>query len=170
MKLLFFVVLATVAVSCADLMPKGYQSDDNYRLSVDLSEYKLDVYKKGKMLNSYPISYGGSDLNATCQRFPDKASCRKYKMSSPPTGHYTVRESHDTYYGVRGKKVKNVILFSYHYNDTRYVLRGNKKDPNKIGKPLYTGGNIVLRSADMKAIRKLIARENFNTVQVQIKD
>lgn len=170
MKLLLFVAIAFAAVSCADLMPKGYQNDENYRLSVDLSEYKLSVFKKGKLMTEYPVSYGGSDLHPTCQKFPEKASCRKFKMAAPPAGHYTVRESHDTYVGVKGKKVKNVILFSYHYNDVRYVLRGNKKDANKIGKSLYTGGNLVLRSADMKALRKLIARENFNRVQVQIKD
>ena len=170
MKLLFIVATATFAVSCADLIPKGYQNDENYRLSVDLSEYKMEVYKKGKLLSQYPVSYGGSGLNATCQKFPEKASCQKYKMDAPPTGFYTVRESHDTYYGVRGKKVKNVIFFSYHSNDTRYVMRGNKKDPNRIGKPIYTGGNIVLRSADMKTLQKLIAKQNFNTVQVQIRD
>ena len=170
MKLLLIVAVAFIAASCADFLPKGYQSDDGVRLSVDLSEYKMTVYKKGKPLNEYPISYGGSDLHPTCQKFPDKTSCRKYRMSNPPTGHYTVRESHDTYFGVKGKKVKNVILFSYHYNDTRYVLRANKKDPKKIGKPLYTGGNLVLRAADMKAVRKLIAKMNLNDVQVQIKD
>lgn len=170
MKLLLIVAIAFAAVSCADLLPKGYQNDDNFRLSIDLSEYKLSVFKKGKLMSEYPVSYGGSGLHPTCIKYPEKASCKKYRMTAPPTGHYTVRESHDTYYGVKGKKVKNVILFSYHYNDVRYVMRGNKKDPGKIGKPLYTGGNIVLRSADMKAIRKLIAKENFNTVQIQIKD
>ena len=170
MKLLLLVALATAAVSCADLIPKGVQNDQNYRLSVDLSEYKMEVFHKGKLLTTYPVSFGGSDLHPTCQKFPDKASCKKNKKPAPPTGYYSVRESHKTYYGVKGKKIKNVIFFSYHSNDPRYVLRGNKKDPTKIGRPLYTGGNIVLRSADMKAVQKLIANQNFNTVQVQIRD
>lgn len=170
MKLFFIGVLTFFAVSCADLMPKGYQSDIGYRLSVDLSEYKMTVFKKGRPVTDFPVSYGGSSLNPTCQKYPDKASCRKYKRSAPPTGHYTVRASHDVYYGVKGKKVKNVILFSYHSTDPRYVIRANKKDANKIGKPIYTGGNIVLRSADMKTLQKLIAKQNFNTVQVQIRD
>lgn len=77
MKLLFIVAIATIAVSCADLVPRGHQSDDNYRLSVDLSEYKMEVFKKGKLVTSYPVSYGGSDLHPTCQKFPEKASCEK---------------------------------------------------------------------------------------------
>lgn len=167
MKLILLVAVAFLATACGDLVPKAYQNAP-YDIRVDLPTYKVDVLKNGKLVHSYPISYGGSDLHPTCQKYPHKNSCERYKMDAPPSGTYGVKESHDSYLNARNKKVKHVILFSRSYNDIRYVMRANKKDASKIGKPLYTGGNIVMRKSDIKELRKLIKKEGLSNFKVDI--
>ena len=137
-------------------------------LTVNLSTYEIHVSRDGKELAKYPISYGGPSLLPECKDeeiLPTK-KCprppRECKTESPPTGEFEIKSSSKTYKShVLNQEYENVVQFG-----DFFVIRSIKAGSRavEIGKPQFTCGQIVLRTADSEKIFRAIdgsKPENF---------